>query len=208
MRTYSLISLAIVLLLSSCSNYKKVQRVKTLQHCEYRIAKAKDFNLVGIKLDRLASIDALNPILYARIIQALSSGGFPLEFSMVMEVKNPTRSTAELVYFEYDLYVDGVRWAKGVSESTTLIPGNGQVTQVPVPVSVNLGRLFKLKSLAAIKKMLMNTINLADNPTHFDVQLRPKLELGKKSYTPKEPIWVSTAFTSETGKKVRQSILN
>lgn len=158
MKKIILLLIAILLTLSGCSIYQTMVNLSRLQ---FKLGDVNNFTVGGINISNKKSLKDFNPLEIVTLTQVITSGKLPASFTLNVEAKNPNDGTggypktdATLKSFPWRLVVDDVETISGNISSPVSVPGTGEVTNIPLSMSIDLIEFFGNKGYE-------NLLNLA-----------------------------------------------
>jgi hypothetical protein len=158
MKKLLLLSIAILLMTSSCSVYQTVVNLSRLQ---FKLGNVNNFTVSGINISNKNSLQDFNPLELLNLTQSITTGKLPASFTLNVEAKNPNDGTggypktnATLKEFPWRLEVDNVETIAGNIGTPVTVPGTGEVQNIPLTMSIDLIEFFGNKGLD-------NLVNLA-----------------------------------------------
>ena len=158
MKKIILLLIAILLTLSGCSIY---QTMVSLSRLQFKLGDVNNFTVGGINISNKKSLKDFNPLEIVTLTQVITSGKLPASFTLNVEAKNPNDGTggypktdATLKSFPWRLVVDDVETISGNISSPVSVPGTGEVTNIPLSMSIDLIEFFGNKGYE-------NLLNLA-----------------------------------------------
>jgi len=158
MKKIILLLIAILLTLSGCSIY---QTMVNLSRLNFKLGTVSNFTVGGINISNKKSLKDFNPLEIVTLTQVITSGKLPASFTLNVEAKNPNDGTggypktdATLKSFPWRLVVDDVETISGNISSPVSVPGTGEVTNIPLSMSIDLIEFFGNKGYE-------NLLNLA-----------------------------------------------
>jgi len=158
MKKIIILSIVLLLTTSSCSIY---QSMVNLSRLNFKLGGVNNFRVGGINISNKKSLNDFNPIEVISLSQAISTGTLNATFTLNVEAKNPNDGTggypktdAILKSFPWRLEVDDVETISGNISSPVSVPGTGEVTNIPLSISIDLIEFFGNKGYE-------NLVNLA-----------------------------------------------
>ena len=141
--------LSFVFLIASCSVYQTIVNLSRLQ---FKLGKVDNFQLGGIDISDKSKLEDFNFQDLLKLTKAFSSGSLPASFILNVEAKNPNDGTggykktdASIKSFPWRLLINDKETVSGNISQTVFVPGTGEITQIPLTISVDLIKLFKDK---------------------------------------------------------------
>ncbi len=158
MKKLLLLSVAILLMTSSCSVYQTVVNLSRLQ---FKLGNVNNFTVSGINISNKNSLQDFNPLELLNLTQSIATGKLPASFTLNVEAKNPNDGTggypqtnATLKEFPWRLEVDNVETIAGNIGAPVAVPGTGEIQNIPLTMNIDLIQFFGNKGLD-------NLVNLA-----------------------------------------------
>jgi len=175
---------SLIFLIVSCSVYQTIVNLSRLQ---FKLGKVDNFQLNGIDISNKTKLEDFNFQDLLKLTNAFSSGSLPASFILNVEAKNPNdgtggykRTDANIKSFPWRLLINDKETVSGNIDQPVFVPGTGEITQIPITISVDLIELFKDKGYEDL-------INLA-------------LTLGgKKGSSSKLTLYASPTITTSLG---------
>ena len=158
MKKLLLLSVVILLATSSCSVY---ETMVNLSRMKFKLGAVYNFTVSGINISNKKSLQDFNLLEIVNLTQVISSGKLPASFTLNVEAKNPNDGTGgypktdvTLKTFPWRLEIDNVETISGNIAAAVSVPGTGEVTNIPLTMSIDLIEFFGNKGYD-------NLINLA-----------------------------------------------
>ena len=158
MKKLLLLSVVILLATSSCSVY---ETMVNLSRMKFKLGAVYNFTVSGINISNKKSLQDFNLLEIVNLTQVISSGKLPASFTLNVEAKNPNDGTGgypktdvTLKTFPWRLEIDNVETISGNIAAPVSVPGTGEVTNIPLTMSIDLIEFFGNKGYD-------NLINLA-----------------------------------------------
>ncbi len=124
------------------------QAIQNAQRLQFRLGKVDNFNVAGVSLKNINSISNFNFLDAANLLAAFTSGKMPAAFTVNLIAKNPDspggskQSSTLLKALDWRLLIDNQEIINGGISTPITIPGVGQETIIPIPISVDLLKFF------------------------------------------------------------------
>ena len=169
------------LALAGCATMRGVQ---ALRQVEFEVDRVAAVRLAGVGLDRVRSPRDVNVLDAARIAGAAAARNIVLEFDLHILGRNPVanRTTARLVRLQWTLDLNGRETVSGTLDTAyTFVPG--EVTDVRVPVRLELWRIFQGSGADAID-LALGLAGIGARPVVVALRAAPVLDtpLGTITY--------------------------
>jgi hypothetical protein len=173
----------------SCSAVQDIQKAFTnLTRCQFKLTNVDNFILAGIPLAGKNSINMLDG---AKLVAAFAENSFPASFTLNVAARNPNdgtggtpKASATLTSLAWTLVVDNTVTVNGNIGSSIVIPGTGQETVIPLPISLDLAQFFKDKGYEHIINLALALGGSNSSPSRITLRAKPTLQtdLGPISY--------------------------
>ena len=141
--------ISVIFLITSCSVYQTIVNLSRLQ---FKLGKVDNFQLGGIDISGKSKLEDFNFQDLLKLTKAFSSGSLPASFILNVEAKNPNDGTggykktdASIKSFPWRLLINDKETVSGNIGQPVLVPGTGEITQIPLTINVDLIALFKDK---------------------------------------------------------------
>ncbi len=134
------IGLAIALLMSGCQT---LQEVANLRNVDFNLDRVSDVRLAGVSLAEVRSVNDIGVTDMLRIGAAYSDGVLPLQFTTVVEARNPSenRENARLTEMDWRLFLNDRETIAGRFDREVVIPP-GEPTDIPISMELDLIEFF------------------------------------------------------------------
>jgi hypothetical protein len=174
------------LALAACAT---VRGLMALRQVDFEVDRVAALRLAGVALDRIRSVDDVSVVDAGRIAAAVLRGPVPLSFDVHVLGRNPAenRTTARLVRMQWILDLNGRETVSGTLDSVyTFAPGG--VTDVRVPVQLDLARFFRTSASDALD-LALGLAGIGSRRTEVALRAVPTID------TPLGPIQYPNAIT-------------
>lgn len=121
-----------------------------IQRLQFKLGAVNNFNLAGVKIGSIRTINDFSIIDGAKLVAAFASGRFPASFTLNVLARNPNdgtggtkNTTAVLKSLAWRLFLDDKETINGNIPNSIEIPGVGQETTIPIVMSLDLFQFFK-----------------------------------------------------------------
>ncbi len=183
----SLLILFISVQLSCTGVENAIQNASRLQ---FRLGKVDNLNLAGVRLKNVTSLRDVSVFDGASLLAAFASGKMPATFSVNLIAKNPntaggsSESTAILKSMDWRLLIDNKDMLSGAINTPVTIPGVGQETVIPIPVTVDLLKFFGDGGYESILNLALAIGGKTGNSSRLTLKIRPTVNtfLGDITY--------------------------
>lgn len=177
-KTLFLLSIATFLLLSSCDVVKQASQISNLAKCNFRLESVQHLNLAGVDVQNAKSISDFSLLDAGKILNAVNSNSFQLDFTLNVEAKNPNPATAGLVKIDWILLIDDIEMTRGILDQQVTVPANNGVAIIPMRINFDLKQTLSGKSVDAIINFGMNLAGAGNIPTRFTLRMKPTITVG------------------------------
>jgi hypothetical protein len=141
--------ISLIFLVTSCSVYETVVNLSRLQ---FKLGDVNNFELNGIDISGKSKLEDFNFQDLLKLTTAFSSGSLPVTFMLNVEAKNPNdgtggykRTDANIKSFPWRLLVNDKEAVSGDINERIIVPGTGEITEIPIEIKLDLIELFKNK---------------------------------------------------------------
>lgn len=192
--------ISVIFLITSCSVYQTIVNLSRLQ---FKLGKVDNFQLGGIDISGKSKLEDFNFQDLLKLTKAFSSGSLPASFILNVEAKNPNDGTggykktdASIKSFPWRLLINDKETVSGNIGQPVLVPGTGEITQIPLTINVDLIALFKDKGYEELinlaltlggKKGSSSKLTLYASPTVStslgDIKYPGELKIVDKNFT-------------------------
>ncbi len=196
--------LALVILafnLFGCRAANQIQEAKNFARCEFRLRSVDDLRLAGVSIQHVKSVSDLSLKKSVQLMPALAGKSLLLEFTLMIEAKNPNKEIAAMNTMEWMLYIDDHEMVKGVLDREVRIPADS-VSRVPLEISTDLKKSLSGESRESLLKLAFNLAGEGNTPTHILLKVKPSIMVAGIAIGYPGYIDVQTEFTSKEGKKI------
>ena len=187
--------------LAGCGIVKELTNLSRLQ---FKLANIESITLGGVSLNNKSTIRDFSSLDVLKLSTSFIRGNIPLKFVLNVEVKNPnasnnitSRSDFKISSFPWRLLLDGKQTVQGNISSPVNIPGNKEISYIPVSIKFNLVNFIKDKGYKSLINLALNIARQKSSPTQLELFAKPVVDtpLGKINY-PGELRIVSMNFTN------------
>jgi len=189
------IGLAIAMLISGCQT---LQEVANLRNVDFNLDRVSTVRLAGVSLAEVRSVDDIDVTDMLRIGAAYSDGVLPLQFTTVIEARNPSvnEENARLTELDWRLFLNDRETIAGRFDREVIIPP-GEPTDIPIAMELDLIKFFD----GSRRDIIDLALALAGDgePTNIKLRARPTIQtaLGPMRY-PNEILIVNESVDENT----------
>ncbi len=141
------IFLLVIFLQFGCSGVSDT--IKNAERLQFKLGSVDNFNLAGVKLNKISSINDLNIIDGAALLAAFAGGKMDASFDVNLIAKNPdtypggSKESSSLIKgLSWRLYIDDTEMISGDIDKTITVPGVGKSVTIPIPVKLDFAKIF------------------------------------------------------------------
>ncbi|OQY80026.1 MAG: hypothetical protein B6D45_00080, partial [Ignavibacteriales bacterium UTCHB3] len=139
--------LATAVLFAGCSIVKSLVNLSRLQ---FKLQSVSSVSIAGVDVTSKKSFSDLNVFDAAKITESFFRGSLPLTFTLNLAALNPNdgtggyaRTDAQLKSLPFRLVVGDHEILQGNIAQPVTIPGTGEVTTIPINLTVDLAKVLK-----------------------------------------------------------------
>jgi len=193
--------LALVFAFAGCGIVKEITNLSRLQ---FRLANIESIKIGSVTLTNKTSIRDLSSLDVLKLSASFIRGNIPLEFVLNVEIKNPnaeknasSKSDFKISSFPWRLLINGREAITGNISSPVNIPGNKDISYIPVGVKFNLVKFIKDKGYEGLIDLALNLARQKSSPTQLELFAKPVITtlLGNINY-PGELKIISLNYTN------------
>lgn len=186
-----LLPVMVILFISVQYNCTGVENaIQNAQRLQFRLGKVDNLNLAGVRLKNITSLRDINVFDGASLLAAFASGKMPATFTVNLIAKNPntaggsSESTAILKSMDWRLLIDNKDILGGAINTPVTIPGVGQETVVPIPVTVDLLKFFGDGGYESLLNLALAIGGKTGNSSRLTLKIKPTVDtfLGAITY--------------------------
>lgn len=178
-----------LLMVISCSGVKDT--IENAERLKFKLGKVDNLKLGGVNLSNVNTINDLNIIDGASLLASFASGKLPATFTVNLIAKNPdtypggTKESSSLIKgLDWRLLVDNTEMITGSIDKTIEIPGVGKSTTIPIPVSLDLYKLFGDGGYEKLMNLALSIGGKSGTSSRLTLKIKPTIDtfLGGISY--------------------------
>ncbi len=180
------------LLLSGCKTLNQLKdSIANLQRLEFKLDDVNNFQLAGVNLSNVKSVNDLSVMDGIKLTQAFAQKSLPARFVLNVDAKNPNdgtggskQSSATLTGLDWRLYIDGKQTIAGDISSDLVIPGTGKATNIPLVMNIDLYDFFGNEGYADLINLALAIGGQNGSAANIKLDARPtvKTQLGNINY--------------------------
>ena len=190
-------AILITISLGSCEVLQQVQQVGNLAKCEFKLESVQQLTLAGINVQQVSKISDLSLFDAGRIITAVKTQQFPLDFTLNIAARNPNSSAAGMTRIDWILLIDDLEMTRGTLDQQVTIPANNGIATIPMKMHFDLKQALSGKNTDAIINFGLNLAGAGNTPTRFTLQMKPTISVNGFPITYPGYLNVKTEFTGK-----------
>lgn len=202
MRKVFIVSIVLSLVISGiqCSVYETLTNVSRLK---FKVGAVNGFEINGVSLSGKSKIADFNALDALKLTAAFAQGSLPASFVLNVEAKNPNdgtggykKSDATIQNFKWRLFLDEKETISGELNEPLVVPGTGEVTNIPLRINLDLMKFFKDKGYESIINLALALGGVKGSSSRVTLYATPTVSspLGNITY-PGELKLVDTEFS-------------
>lgn len=187
--TFTAICLCIIILQQGCSGVN--QTIENAQRLQFKLGSVDNFDLAGVKIKNLNSVNDLNIIDAGVLIAAFAGGSMPSTFTVNLIAKNPDtypggskESSSLIKSLDWRLLIDNTEMISGEIDKPITVPGVGQSTTIPIPVTIDLAKLITSGGYEKVVNLALALGGKSGSSSRLTLKIKPTIDtfLGGISY--------------------------
>ena len=184
----------------NCSVYETIVNISRLK---FKLGDVNGFMISGVFVSNKTRLQDFSPVELLKISSSFAQGKLPVSFTVNVEAKNPNdgkggyaRTNATIESFPWRLLMDEKETISGNIGSPVTVPGTGEITLIPMQMSLDLMSFFKEKGYESLINLALNIGGYSSSSTKLTLFAQPtvKTAIGNIRY-PNEIKIVSYEFT-------------
>jgi hypothetical protein len=191
-------STAITASLNSCATLNALAGLSRIQ---FKLNDVANVRVAGVDVTNKHSVSDFSIMDGVNLMQAFTSGRFPLTFTLNVAAHNPNAPNAaynsiQLTSFPWRLLLDGHETISGAIGAPVGIPASGQTSVIPLQMTVDLKQFFANNSYNDMLNLVL-ALSGQGGASHVQLKATPTIStpLGSLRY-PGELTIVNTEFSS------------
>lgn len=184
----------IILTFSSCITYK---RASTFSKCEFRINKVETITLNKKNVMGKNNIADLSMRDASMLLSSIASGPLIMDLTLLVDIKNPNKSTAAMNRIDWILFIDDYEIMDGTTVEKIVLPPDNKTVTVPLEIRSNLKEVISNGGGIALLKLALNLAGISSDPNRITLKAKPYIQIGSKHLAYPGYISIKTDFTSE-----------
>ncbi|MBP9191312.1 MAG: hypothetical protein KBF96_02050 [Ignavibacteria bacterium] len=180
--TLSVICLCMIIFLYSCSGVKDA--VTNAQRLQFKLGSVDNFNMAGVNISKIKSLNDVNLIDGAVLLAAFAGGSMPASFDVNLIAKNPDtypggskESSSLIKSVSWRLLIDGQEMVGGEVDKNIIIPGVGQSVTIPIPVKLDLAKLMSDGGYEKIMNLALAIGGKSGSSSRLTLKIRPVADI-------------------------------
>ncbi len=202
MKKLYIYALIMVFTVGGCSVYQSIVNLSRLQ---FKLGEVNSFALNGVSLSGKSKLSDFSSIEILRISQAVANGTLPVSFVLNVQAKNPNDGTggypntnATITNFPWRLLINDKETISGGLKNDVTIPGTGEVSVIPLQMSLDLVKFFQNKGYEDLINLALAIGGNQGSSSNLTLYARPTVStsIGPIQY-PQELRIVNVSFTNK-----------
>lgn len=181
-----------------------VKQITNLSRLQFRLVNIDSITLGRVNFTNKTSIKDLSSLDALKLSTSFIRENVQLKFVVNVEVKNPnaensvsSKSDFRISSFLWRLLLNGREAIAGNISSPINIPGNKEISYIPVSIKFNLVKFIKDKGYESLIDLALNLARQKNSPTQLELFVRPVIDtpMGNIDY-PEELKIISLNYTN------------
>ena len=189
-----MILLTSMIFIPGCSGVNNA--IENAQRLQFKLGPVDGFDLDGVKIKNMNSLNDLNILDGAKLLSAFASGKLPATFTVNLIAKNPDyaggskESSSLIKSLDWRLLIDGKEMLTGAIDKGIVIPGVGQSVTIPIPVTIDFFKLLGNGGYESLMNLALAIGGKTGNSSKLTLKVTPTLDmfLGELS-VPEKLMW-------------------
>lgn len=183
MKKISRLTIGLFMLLSlsftfnSCEVLQQVADMQRLALCKFDLDGVDNINLGGIQLKQGMDRSDLTAVQIIQLTSSVLAKELPLKLNILVDVENPNDKPAALSSMDFSFNVDGRELIAGKVDKNQEI-GAGKTVRVPVPVEVDLFKVFSGESADFISNLGFKLTGGSSEAVDLLFKVKPYINVG------------------------------
>lgn len=169
------------LIIAGCSGVK--QTIENAQRLQFKLGKVDGLKISGVKLNNINSVKDLNILDAGNLLASFASGKLPTTFTVNLIAKNPdtypggSAETSSLIKgLGWRLLIDDKEIITGDIDKPIEVPGVGKSVTIPIPISVDLLKLFENKGYENIMNLALAIGGKSGTSSRLTLKIKPTID--------------------------------
>ena len=181
-----------------------VKQITNLSRLQFRLVNIDSITLGRVNFTNKTSIKDLSSLDALKLSTSFIRENVQLKFVVNVEVKNPNAANSvsskddfKISSFPWRLLLNGREAIAGNISSPINIPGNKEISYIPVSIKFNLVKFIKDKGYESLIDLALNLARQKNLPTQLELFARPVINtpMGNIDY-PEELKIISLNYTN------------
>ena len=180
--TITFICFLMAVILYSCSGISDA--VKNAQRLQFKLGSVDNFDLAGVNISKIKTLNDVNLIDGAVLLAAFAGGSMPASFDVNLIAKNPdtypggsAESSSLIKSISWRLLIDGQEMVGGEVDKNIIIPGVGKSVTIPIPVKLDLAQLFGNGGYEKIMNLALAIGGKSGTSSRLTLKIRPVADI-------------------------------
>lgn len=169
-----------LLFFSACGLNQQAKKIKALGDCDYRIYSIDEMELAGTDVMKMVKNRSLDLTQMPRLAMGFLSRDIPLQSTISFEIVNPTKHTAEIQEFDYEVLVNDHLLTEGTYAERLTIPAQ-DTSYVPITLQTNVYTFLSNDTLRnQIQNFFFSAREGAEQTATLTIKVKPGVKIGEK----------------------------
>ena len=170
-------------LFQSCTLLQELgEAMVNLKRLQFKLGAVGQFSIAGINLNRIASLSDLNAFDGLKLLSGFQNRKLPAEMILDIQIINPNdgsgdlpKTVSTLTSLESRLLIDGNLTVTGNIDQPIEIPGTGQVSTIPLRMSIDLFEFFGNRGYKSLIELALSIGGLNRNASRLSLDAQPRV---------------------------------
>lgn len=158
------------------------EALANLKRLQFKLGAVGQFSIAGINLSRISSLSDLTTLDGLKLLGAFQNRNLPAEMTLDIRVINPNdgsggspKTVSTLTSLESRLLIDGDPTVTGNIDQPIEIPGTGQVSTVPLRMSIDLFEFFGNRGYNSLIELALAIGGVNGNASRLSLDAQPRV---------------------------------
>lgn len=170
---------------TSCGLNRQANSMKALRQCKFELVGLDSLTLAGTDILQMLESNQLDVSQLPGVALSFLSGELPMVSVVKLQVHNPTRYTAGMRQFQYEIFMDGESVVEGTSDLPFAVSPRKTDT-VTLQINANVYRLIsnrqsRDKILALLNSQISGETAGQEPKINLSLRIKPTIGLGNTS---------------------------
>ncbi|MBK8553025.1 MAG: hypothetical protein IPL53_18970 [Ignavibacteria bacterium] len=159
------------------------ETIKNAQRLQFKLGPVDNFNLAGVKLKNVSSINDLNIIDGAALLAGFAGGKMDASFTVNLIAKNPdtypggsAESSSLIKALSWRLYIDDAEMLSGDIDKPITVPGVGKSVTIPIPVKIDFVKMLGDGGYEKLINLALAIGGKSGNSSKLKLAIKPTID--------------------------------